>query len=161
MSDNIMDQTEDHNVQTENLDEQQVEQNTEQQEEQPDEIDYEELERRLEEEAERELYESIRNKTSKLDLDSLMTKRKPVAVQKMTRHKPSNVMSLSQLNSKMDEAAPKKFTSKRADEKRKQLGIDEKPQYRKFNARKEPYNFVNKIKTKQVVSLDTTDFPSL
>lgn len=150
MSDNIMDQTEDHNVQ---IDEQPVEQLVE--------IDYEELERRLEEEAERELYESIRNKTSNLDLDALMTKRKPVAVQKMTRHKPSNVMSLSQLNSKMDEAGPKKFTSKRADEKRKQLGIDEKPQYRKFNARKEPYNFVNKIKPKQVVSLDTTEFPSL
>lgn len=161
MSENIMDQTEDYNVQTSEQAEH-VEQSAEQAAEQPvEEIDYEELERRLEEEAERELYESIRNKTSKLDLDALMTKRKPVAVQRMTRHKPSNVMSLSQLNSKMDEAAPKKFSSKRADEKRKQLGIDEKPQYRKFNARKEPYNFVNKIKPRQVVSLDTTEFPSL
>jgi len=143
-----------------NTDNQTAEQTIDQQTAEEQTIDYEELERQLEEEAHRELYESIRNKTSNLDLDALMVKRKPVNT-KVTRHKPSSVMTLSQLNSKIDEAMPKKFTSKRADEKRKQLGIDEKPQYRKFNARKEPYNFVNKSKTKQVVSLDKTEFPSL
>jgi len=126
-----------------------------------EEIDYEELERQLEEEACQELYNSIINKTSKIDLDSLTMKKKPMSTTKISRHKPSRVMSLSQLNSKIDESAPKKFTSKRADEKRKQLGIDEKPQYRKFNARKQPYNFVNKPKKNQVVSLNNTDFPSL
>ena len=129
--------------------------------EEEEEIDYEELERRLDEEAQQELYKSIINKTSKLDLDSLMAKRKPDTSNRITRHKPSKFMSLSQLNSKMDEAAPKKFTSKRADEKRKQLGIDEKPQYRKFNARKQPYNFVNKQKTQQVAPMNNSEFPSL
>jgi len=129
MSNNIMNQTEETVLQTDANEE----------------IDYEELERQLEEEAHLELYNSIINKTSKLDLDSLM-KKKPESTNKISRPKPSKVMSLSQLNSKIDELAPKKFTSKRADEKRKQLGIDEKPQYRKFNARKQPYNFINKPK---------------
>lgn len=147
MSNNIMDQIEETVLQTEA--------------ELKEEIDYEELERQLEEAAHQELYNSIINKTSNLDLDSLMTKRKPASSTKIPRHKPSKTMSLSQLNSKLEESAPKKFTSKRADEKRKQLGIDEKPQYRKFNARKQPYNFVNKPKINQVVALNNTEFPSL
>jgi len=145
MSNNIMNQTEETVLQSE------VE----------DEIDYEELERQLEEAAQQELYNSIINKTSNLDLDSLMTKKKPNSSARISRPKPSKTMSLSQLNSKIDESAPKKFTSKRADEKRKQLGIEEKPQYRKFNARKQPYNFVNKPKMNQVVTLNNTEFPSL
>lgn len=132
-----------------------------------DTIDYEEIERQLEENAQQELYNIIINKTSKLDLDSLMTKKKPEHNSSNNlsnieiRQKPSKFISLNQLNSKMDEFMPKKFISKRADAKRKDLGIEDAPQYRKFNARKQPYNFVNKLKRNQVISMNNTEFPSL
>ena len=81
MSNNIMDQIEETVLQTEA--------------ELEEEIDYEELERQLEEAAHQELYNSIINKTSNLDLDSLMTKRKPASSTKIPRHKPSKIMSLN------------------------------------------------------------------
>jgi hypothetical protein len=117
----------------------------------------------LEEEIRRELYESIKNKTSKLDLDSLTTKtkqKKPTEKVKCT--KPSNIMSLKDFNQKLEESTPKKFTSKRVEDKRKELGIEEKVEYRSFNSRKPPYNFINKSRNYSTVNINNnSDFPSL
>jgi hypothetical protein len=82
--------------------------------------------------------------------------------------KQKNVFNLTEFNKKIDEEEkakkPKKFVSKRADDKRKQLGIDENigPK-RSFNPRKPPYNFVkshNKKDEKPNI-LNENDFPSL
>ena len=121
----------------------------------------------LEEAIQRELYQSIQNKTSKLDLDSLMVKpkvnHKPET--KERRHKPSSVMSLADFNKEVIDKAtdkPKKFVSKRAEEKRKAVGMEEKVEYRKFNPRKPPYNFVHKNKTVESVNINNnTEFPTL
>ena len=76
------------------------------------------------------------------------------------------VMSIIDFNKKIEEKKTKikKFTSKRVDDKKKQLGIEEsiKPK-RTFNPRKPPYNFV-KTHDIKIINLDlanTDEFPSL
>ena len=81
--------------------------------------------------------------------------------------KGKTVFNLADFNKKLEEEEkakkPKKFTSKRADEKRKQLGLDEDvgPK-RSFNPRKPPYNFVKSHDRKEMApELNPNDFPSL
>ena len=82
--------------------------------------------------------------------------------------KSKKVFNLVEFNKKLEEEAnakkPKKFVSKRADNKKKQLGIDENigPK-RSFNPRKPPYNFVkshDKPDDKPNI-INSNDFPSL
>ncbi len=77
-------------------------------------------------------------------------------------------MSLDEFNKKVEaeEKAkkPVKFVSKRATDKKKQLGLDEPTQpKRQFNARLPPYNFVHKkvITNNNVKINDIKEFPSL
>jgi len=81
--------------------------------------------------------------------------------------KGKTVFNLAEFNKKLEEdekaKKPKKFVSKRADDKRKQLGIDEAigPK-RSFNPRKPPYNFVKSHDRREIVpDLNSNDFPSL
>ncbi len=81
--------------------------------------------------------------------------------------KGKTIFNLSEFNKKMEEEEkakkPKKFVSKRADEKKKLLGIDEDvgPK-RSFNPRKPPYNFVKSHDRKEMApELNPNDFPSL
>ena len=61
-------------------------------------------------------------------------------------------------------SVPKKFISKRADDRRKEMGLNEEQEIkRSFNPRKPPYNFVFN-KNYEITELDITkneDFPSL
>ena len=82
--------------------------------------------------------------------------------------KGKTVFNLADFNKKLEEEEkakkPKKFTSKRADEKRKQLGLDEETgPKRSFNPRKPPYNFVKSHDRKEMVPelINANDFPSL
>jgi len=87
---------------------------------------------------------------------------------KICKTKPVTVLSLNDFTKKIDEeiklSQPKKFISKRADTKRKELGINEEVQpTRKFNPRKPPYNFVFN-KSFNITELDITnkeEFPTL
>jgi len=77
-------------------------------------------------------------------------------------------MSIAEFTKKLEDTEkankPKKFVSRRADEKRKELGIEEVTgSKRAFNPRKPPYNFV-KSHNKKLVILDVLnpdEFPSL
>ncbi len=88
--------------------------------------------------------------------------------QKSQTKKQSQVLSLGDFNKKVDaelEAKkPKKFVSKRVEDKKKLSGIDDSnvPK-RQFNPRFPPYNFVHhKNKQSNNVNLNNTDdFPSL
>lgn len=78
------------------------------------------------------------------------------------------IMSISDFNKKIEEEEkakkPKKFISKRADDRKKKLGIEEVTgPKRAFNPRKPPYNFVKSHDIKEVTFdvLNTNDFPSL
>jgi len=82
--------------------------------------------------------------------------------------KSKNVFNLAEFNKKLEDEAnakkPKKFVSKRADEKRKQLGIDENSgPKRSFNPKKPPYNFVKSHDKKEIKPefSNLEEFPSL
>jgi len=81
--------------------------------------------------------------------------------------KGKTTFNLADFNKKLEEddkaKKPKKFVSKRADEKKKQLGFDEVTgPKRSFNSRKPPYNFVKSHDRKEMVAdLNPNDFPSL
>ena len=88
--------------------------------------------------------------------------------QKQPSKKQNQVFSLGDFNKKVDaemEAKkPKKFVSKRVEEKKKQSGVEEtNVQKRHFNPRFPPYNFVHqKSKQNNNVNLNSKDdFPSL
>jgi hypothetical protein len=85
-----------------------------------------------------------------------------------TKKQGKKVMTLDQFNKKVDaeEKAKKpiKFVSKRAVDKKKQLGLgDDNQVKRSFNPRLPPYNFVHKkINSQSDVNLNNKDdFPSL
>jgi hypothetical protein len=87
---------------------------------------------------------------------------------KVCKEKPKNILTLNEFSKKMEEEVknnmPKKFISKRADTKRKELGIEEeKEPKRSFNPRKPPYNFVfNKTYNMNEVDVNNTEeFPTL
>lgn len=85
--------------------------------------------------------------------------------------KPKTVFSLKEFIQKVEidekykqSKQPKKFVSKRAHVKKQELGVREKPTYKRtFNPRLPPYNFVhgNKEIVQQVNLSNEQDFPSL
>ena len=116
----------------------------------------------------KKIYES---QMKKIDAhDFLITNKKSESKLKIKvcKNKPKNILSLSDFTKKVDEevkkSIPKKFISKRADERRKEMGLDEEPEAkRSFNPRKQPYNFVFN-KNYDITELDITnveDFPDL
>ena len=79
-----------------------------------------------------------------------------------------STMSIAEFTKKLEEEEkakkPKKFISRRADERKKELGIEEvSGSKRAFNPRKPPYNFVKSHDRKEVTFdvLNPNDFPSL
>lgn len=81
--------------------------------------------------------------------------------------KQSQVLSLGEFTKKIDaemEASkPKKFVSKRVEDKKKVMGLDNNVVKRNFNPRLPPYNFVQHNKQNQnSVNIDSKEeFPSL
>ncbi len=86
----------------------------------------------------------------KSELDNLDKEKKNKSEKKHKRQQENNKknLSLSEFNKKIEaeskEKEPKKFTSKRVEQKKKELGISEPVYVRKFNPRHPPFNFVNK-----------------
>jgi hypothetical protein len=83
------------------------------------------------------------------------------------KQKKNASLSLEQFNKLMEEKIkenkPKKFVSKRAEEKKKMNGVEEQVYKRHFNPKLPPYNFVNKTR-EAIVPVDLNnknDFPSL
>jgi hypothetical protein len=95
------------------------------------------------------------------------TSNKPI--KKNKQKKLTNTLSLEEFSKKMEKEEkanqPKKFVSKRAEEKRKQLGLVEETlkSKRSFNPRLPPYNFIHKknISNDPVDINNSNDFPSL
>ncbi len=82
--------------------------------------------------------------------------------------KGKTIFNLAEFNKKLEDEAnakkPKKFVSKRADDKKKQLGIEENTgPKRSFNPRNPPYNFVKSHdkKDEKPNIINPNDFPSL
>lgn len=126
----------------------------------------------LDEETRRIIYQSI-SKNMNWENLTLEVKKEPVkkklaSTDKTEKAKKTkNVLSLSEFIRKIDSEEkakqPKKFVSKRVEEKRKQFGVSEdtKPR-RSFNPRMPPYNFVHgKKEESQSVNFNELDFPSL
>lgn len=82
---------------------------------------------------------------------------------KQIKEKNNNHFTLLEFNKKTDkeqkDKEPKKFMSKRMNDKKKQNDNEEILPKRKFNPRLPPFNFVNKPKIIQTLNMD--DFPSL
>ena len=122
-----------------------------------------------EEEEEEEIDPELMKKLlsiSNNDLNEMLVK-SPKNKKTKTKTKTKNILSLDDFNKKIDESIiankPKKFVSKRADDKRKILGIDEEPIVKRvFNPRKPPYNFVyKKSRYMEVDVFDNGEFPTL
>lgn len=84
----------------------------------------------------------------------------------ITKEKDKNSLSLSEFSKKVEDEInskkPKKFVSKRVEDKKKSLGVEENVYKRQFNPRLPPYNFVNrKVETKQVNINDIKEFPQI
>ncbi len=100
------------------------------------------------------------------DLNEMLVK-SPKNKKLKTKTKTKNTLSLDDFNKKIDETIiankPKKFVSKRADEKRKILGVDDEPIVKRvFNPRKPPYNFVYKKSCNIITDMfDDSEFPTL
>lgn len=113
------------------------------------------------------IVEASKNKTTTFDFSVKMDKKSFPKVNQVSKSKSKNVFSLSDFTKKIDEevklSQPKKFISKRADEKRKELGLDNDIIKRTFNPRKLPYNFVNRVNnnTEEINISNNMDFPSL
>jgi len=126
----------------------------------------------MDEETRRIVFQAV---TRNMNWDNLTynVKKEPVQKKKEeTNSKPKktkNVFSLSDFVKKLDEdekaKQPKKFVSKRVEDKKKQLGAVEEPNKMKrtFNPRLPPYNFAHKKKefTETVNLNNAMDFPSL
>ena len=134
-------------------------QDVQEQEQVVQELDVQELDE--EEEIDPELMKKLLS-ISNNDLNEMLVKSP-----KNKKLKTKNTLSLDDFNKKIDESIiankPKKFVSKRADEKRKILGVDDEPIVKRvFNPRKPPYNFVYK-KSHNIITdmFDDSEFPTL
>lgn len=142
--------------------------------------DYEDEYEEMDEETRRIIFShssrNIENLTSELNELSQMEKKlkedkinsKKEKKQIKMDKKGKTIFNLADFNKKLEEEEkakkPKKFTSKRADDKRKQLGLDEETgPKRSFNPRKPPYNFVKSHDRKEIMPdlINTSEFPSL
>lgn len=81
---------------------------------------------------------------------------------KTKKLKEKKSISLGEFNKKIEENKPKKFISKRAEEKKKNTGIVNVV-IRKFNPKKIPYNlaFPNGLIIEEKYKFNNNDFPSL
>ncbi len=116
--------------------------------------------------------EKLTNELNELASMERKLKEDKLNIKKEKKHnkiekKGKSIFNLSEFNKKLEEEEkakkPKKFVSKRADDKKKQLGIEENvgPK-RSFNPRKPPYNFVKSHDRKEMApELNANDFPSL
>jgi hypothetical protein len=145
-----------------------------------EEVDIEKLleEERIREELEEQAYmKSLIEVANKKSFNDYFIKEQPISkdtskkipkINKVSNKNNKTSLSLSEFTKKIDDdiknTKPKKFISKRADEKRKELGIDDEiVSKRSFNPRKIPYNFVDRIKynMNEINISNTMDFPSL
>jgi hypothetical protein len=101
----------------------------------------------------------------KLKEDKLNVKKEKK--QNKLEKKGKTIFNIAEFNKKLEEEEkakkPKKFVSKRADDRKKQLGIEESvgPK-RSFNPKKPPYNFVKSHDRKEVApDINSNEFPSL
>ncbi len=132
----------------------------------------------IEEESDDSMDEETRRiiyKTSSKDINwndlTLKTKQEPVKKKQSVTDKSKktkNVLSLNEFVQKIENEEktkqPKKFISKRVEERRKEFGTnEEKKLKRSFNARLPPYNFVHSKKevVEPVNFSNELDFPSL
>ena len=112
-------------------------------------------------------FDELNDQDMKLKEDKLNYKKLKKEIK--TEKKGKNIFNLSEFNKKVEEDIkanqPKKFVSKRADSKRKELGIssNENTIKRSFNPRKEPYNFVKSHEKKETILelINQDEFPSL
>lgn len=145
-----------------------------------DEYEDEEYEEEMDEETRRMLFERASSNIDRFtnELNDLTQNTKKLKEEKLNKklEKKQNklnkngkgTMSIAEFTKKLEDTEkankPKKFVSRRADEKRKELGIEEVTgSKRAFNPRKPPYNFV-KSHNKKLVILDVLnpeEFPSL
>ncbi len=135
-------------------------------EEEEDEEDMDPEEKRL-------FWEAMMKRTSNFNVeeysrDSAKEKQKNKKKEKENKQsKKKQGMSLIEFNTKLEEEAkakqPKKFVSKRVEEKKKINGVEEQKFKRCFNPRLPPYNWVNKQKqeTHTVDLSNKEQFPSL
>jgi hypothetical protein len=125
----------------------------------------EELEELEEQKYLKSMIEATNSKTISYDFSIKTTKKTIPKVSKVSKNK--NILSLGEFTKKIDEevkiSQPKKFVSKRADVKRKELGLDIEVIKRTFNARKPPYNFINRPNNINIeVNINNNkEFPSL
>ena len=148
------------NMDINELKEELEEENQEELEENQEELEEEEEpEEQLDPDMLRAIREAIMNKST-FDF-CVKGETKKSGGKKEMNTKKKNSMTLGDFNKQIDEkikeSQPKKFTSKRADDKRKTLGLDVMVEpKRTFNPRKQPYNFVNRKKI-----INSTDVNSM
>ena len=125
-------------------------------------IEEEEEDEELDEETKRIIWEANLkrlNNDSMLDFSDGTKKSKSKLKKSSDKKNKKVVLSLEDLNKKIE---PKKFVSKRVEEKKK-INNEENSVRRTFNARLPPYNLVHQPKKEQVtVNInDEHEFPSL
>lgn len=118
------------------------------------------------------LKEIVQNKSTKgqLDLESITKKDKKNSKEKISKEKKDkskNSLSLVDFNNKIDEeiqkSKPKKFVSKRVEEKKEKIEVIDTVYKRSFEPRLPPFNFVNKNHNNHTkININDTDlFPCL
>jgi hypothetical protein len=100
------------------------------------------------------------------EFESNNSKKNKTKIKKQNVNKSINIAEFNrELEEKANMNKEKKFISKRADDKKKELGISDVYELRRsFNPRKPPYNFVrsnDKILVETIDIQSTTEFPSL
>lgn len=141
-------------------------------EEVKEENEVEEEDTRSDDEMAEYLKEIVQNKSTKgqLDLDSITKKDKKNSKEKISKEKKDkskNSLSLVDFNNKIDEVIqknkPKKFVSKRVEEKKEKVEVIDTVYKRSFEPRLPPFNFVNKNHNNHTkININDTDlFPCL
>jgi hypothetical protein len=135
--------------------------------ENPEEVEQEDEEYEIDDETRRIIWEASQKNYSLLTQESNINSNQDTNnnnKKNTKKQKPNNKFSLNDFNKNVekDEEAkkPKKFVSKRMNTKKKEMGITEVIEKRKFNPRLPPYNFV-KVKSNEVYEINNEEFPTL
>lgn len=124
-------------------------------EEQLEEEDYESDES-LDEETRKIVFNTVAKSFTDFEIEKTVKVEKP-----KDKPKTKSTVSLEEFVKKSDETKPKKFISKRADEKKKSTGV-ELLYKRQFTPRFPPYNQVYKKEANSNINIDSSkEFPSL
>ena len=105
-------------------------------------------------------------KTSFKNIDDIYNIKEPTVntnLPKKINNTPNKTLSLSDFNKQVTKQEPTKFVSKRVNDKKKDLGVNNMPT-RQFNPRLQPYNLVYRRKETNNNNLDLHDhnlFPNL